>query len=192
MNTAVALTSLLIVLARITDVTLDTLRTAAIVQGRRVFAALLGFFQSVIYVVAIAKVLLNMDKPVYALAYGLGFALGTFLGITIEQRVAFGQQVASLFSRKGIELAKGLTAAGYRVARVHAHIHDGDVEILYVGVARKHGRKLIRDASAIDANCFCVLNDVREAHFVTLNKLNAQTAQAGRRRLEGFWGLHWV
>jgi uncharacterized protein YebE (UPF0316 family) len=29
-----------------------------------------------------------MDKPVYALAYGLGFALGTFLGITIEQRLA--------------------------------------------------------------------------------------------------------
>ena len=57
MNTAIALTSLLIVLARVTDVTLDTLRTASIVQGRRVFAAILGFFQSVIYVVAIAKVL---------------------------------------------------------------------------------------------------------------------------------------
>ena len=47
MNTSVALTSALIVLARITDVTLDTLRTAAIVQGRRVFAAALGFFEAV-------------------------------------------------------------------------------------------------------------------------------------------------
>ena len=177
MNTAVALTSLLIVLARITDVTLDTLRTASIVQGRRVFAAILGFFQSVIYVVAIAKVLLNMDKPVYALAYGLGFALGTYLGITIEQHLAFGQQVASLFTRKGVELAKGLIAAGYRVARVHAQARDGEAEIVYVEVARKHGRKLIRDAGAIDENCFCVLNDVREARFVAVRKPNAKLAR---------------
>jgi len=40
----------------LTDVTLDTLRTAAIVQGRRVFAAILGFFEAVIYVCAVAKV----------------------------------------------------------------------------------------------------------------------------------------
>ncbi len=60
MSTSVATTFVLIVLARITDVTLDTVRTVAIVQGRRVFAAILGFFEAVIYVCAVAKVLLNM------------------------------------------------------------------------------------------------------------------------------------
>src|SRR5690349_7331816 len=118
MNTSVAFTFVLIVVARITDMTLDTIRTASIVQGRRLFSAILGFFQAVIYILAVAKVLLNMDHPIYALAYGLGFALGTYLGITIEQRLAFGQQVASLFSTKGSELAKALVAAGYRVAKV--------------------------------------------------------------------------
>ena len=118
MSTSVAATFVLIVLARITDVTLDTLRTAAIVQGRRVFAAILGFFEAVIYVCAVAKVLL----PIYALAYGLGYGLGTFLGITIEQRLAFGLQVVSLFTRNGAELAKGLISAGYRVAKVQGHV----------------------------------------------------------------------
>ena len=56
MNSAVFLTFWLIVLARITDVTLDTIRTAAIVQGRRVFAAVLGFFEAVVYICAVAKV----------------------------------------------------------------------------------------------------------------------------------------
>ena len=50
MNSRVFLTFWLIVLARITDVTLDTIRTAAIVQGRRVFAAVLGFFEAVVYI----------------------------------------------------------------------------------------------------------------------------------------------
>src|SRR5262245_65448115 len=104
MNTSVALTFALIVLARITDVTLDTLRTAAIVQGRRAFAATLGFFEAVIYVTAIAKVLLNLDHPIYALAYGLGYALGTYLGIVIEQRLALVLQVDCLVSRKGVAM----------------------------------------------------------------------------------------
>src|SRR5882762_11186625 len=145
MNATVFVTFWLIVLARITDVTLDTIRTAAIVQGRRNFAAVLGFFEAVVYVCAVAKVLLNMNHPVYALAYGLGYGLGTFLGITIEQRLAFGLQVASLFTRKGAELAKGLISAGYRVAEVQGHIRDGEASILYVEVPRKQTRKLISE-----------------------------------------------
>ena len=93
MNTTVFITFWLIVLARIVDVTLDTIRTVAIVQGRRMFSASLGFFQAVVYISAIAKVLLNIDHPIYVLAYGLGFASGTFLGITIETRLAFGHQL---------------------------------------------------------------------------------------------------
>ena len=166
MSTSVATTFVLIVLARITDVTLDTLRTAAIVQGRRVFAAILGFFEAVIYVCAVAKVLLNLDHPIYALAYGLGYGLGTFLGITIEQRLAFGLQVVSLFTRNGAELAKSLISTGYRAAEVRGHIRDGEVTILYVETPRKQVPKLIRDAATIDEECFCVVNDVRVARYL--------------------------
>ncbi len=177
MSTSVAATFVLIVLARITDVTLDTLRTAAIVQGRRVFAAILGFFEAVIYVCAVAKVLLNMDHPIYALAYGLGYGLGTFLGITIEQRLAFGLQVVSLFTRNGAELAKGLISAGYRVAKVQGHIRDGEASILYVEVPRKQTRKLISEAAAIDETCFCVVNDVRVARYLK-SAPNLKTSRA--------------
>src|ERR1041384_8172500 len=130
MDKTVIITFVLIVLARITDVSLDTIRTVSILQGRRVFAAVLGFFEAVIYICAVAKVLLNMDHPIYALAYGLGYGLGTFLGITIEQRLAFGLQVVSLFTRHGAELAQSLISSGYRLATVHGHIRDGEGTIL--------------------------------------------------------------
>lgn len=165
MNTSVALTFVLIVLARVTDVTLDTVRTVAIVQGRRAFSALLGFFEAVIYVCAVAKVLLNMDHPIYALAYGLGFALGNVLGITIEQHLAFGVQLASIFTKNGVEMARNLVSAGYRVAAVHAHVRNDDFTVLYVEVARKHAQKLLRHAGKVDEGCFCVINDVRTAGY---------------------------
>ncbi len=177
MNSSVVATFLLIVVARITDMTLDTIRTASIVQGRRVFAAILGFFEAVIYVCAVAKVLLNMDHPIYALAYGLGYGLGTFLGITIEQRLAFGLQVVSLFTRNGAELAKGLISAGNRVAKVQGHIRDGEASILYVEVPRKQARKLISEAAAIDETCFCVVNDVRVARYLK-SAPNLKTSRA--------------
>jgi len=165
MIVSVAIVSVFIVLARITDVTLDTVRTVAIVQGRRVFAAVLGFFEALIYILVVAKVLLNMDHPIYALAYGLGFALGTYLGITIEQYLAFGQQVASLITRKGDELSRALVAAGYRVAEVQGHVRNGDVSVLYVEGPRKCTAKLIRQAAGIDDSCYYVVNDVRVSKF---------------------------
>src|SRR5215471_4055428 len=161
MSTTVLITFCLIVLARITDVTLDTIRTVAIVQGRRAFAAVLGFFEAIVYICAVAKVLLNMDHPIYALAYGLGFASGTFLGITIEQRLAFGHQLASIVTHKGRELAASLRVAGHRVAEVKGHTEDGDLTILYIQIPRRQARRLIRTASNADHSCFCIVNDVR-------------------------------
>ena len=163
MNATVFVTFWLIVLARITDVTLDTIRTVAVVQGRRNFAAVLGFFEAVVYISAVAKVLLNMDHPVYALAYGLGYASGTFLGITIEQHLAFGDQLATLVTRKGAELARILRAAGYRLAQVNAYSRDGNLSILYTEIPRRRAKNLIQRAVAVDANCFCIINNIHVA-----------------------------
>src|SRR4030095_3024128 len=116
MTLTVFVTFWLIVLARITDVSLGTIRMVSVVQGRRAFAAVLGFFQAVVFICAVAKVLLNMSQPVYALAYGLGFATGTYLGMLIEHRLAFGKQLVFLLTPKGPELGAVLRAGDYRVA----------------------------------------------------------------------------
>jgi len=172
MNATVFVTFWLIVLARITDVTLDTIRTVAIVQGRRNFAAVLGFFEAVVYICAVAKVLLNMNHPVYALAYGLGYASGTFLGITIEQDLAFGEQLATLVTRKGVELGRVLRVAGYRLAEVKAHSPDGDLTILYAEIPRRQTKNLIQDVLTVDDNCFCIINNVNVAQSTARRSLS--------------------
>jgi len=161
MNLTVFATFWLIVLARITDVSLDTVRTVSIVQGRRVFAAVLGFFQALIFVGAVAKVLLNMNQPAYALAYGVGFALGTYLGITIEQRLAFGSQLVILLTHKGPKLVEVLRAADYRLAEMSGRTLDGHSTIVCVEVLRRQTQKLIRLASAVDERCVVIVNDIR-------------------------------
>jgi len=165
MNLTVFITFWLIVLARITDVSLDTIRTVSVVQGRRAFAAILGFFQAVVYICAVAKVLLNMNQPVYAVAYGLGFSAGTYLGMVIEQRLAFGKQLVFLVTPKGPELAQALRAADYRVAELKGRIREGDRTILCVEIPRRDAQKLIRRASAVDERCDFIVHDIRLAGF---------------------------
>src|SRR5262245_1242765 len=115
MSTSVLLTCILIVLARVTDVCLDTMRTVSIVQGRRAFSAALGFFEALIYIAVVAHVLQNFDHSVYAIAYATGYALGTYLGIVVEQRLAFGMQLASFITYKGDAMSAALGGAGYPV-----------------------------------------------------------------------------
>jgi len=166
MNTSVALTCVVIVLARVTDMSLDTLRTASVVQGRRGFAAILGFCEAFVFILVVAQVLRNFDHKVYALAYATGYALGTWLGISIEQRLAFGRQLATIVTRQGAAMAVRLAAAGYRVAQVQGEAQDGDIRIVYVEVARRSSPLLLRHAVAVDPDCFCVVNDLRMAGYI--------------------------
>jgi uncharacterized protein YebE (UPF0316 family) len=165
MNTTVFITFWLIVLARMTDVSLGTIRMVSVIQGRRAFAAFLGFIEAVVFISVVGKVLLNIDQPVYAVAYGLGFAAGTYLGMVIEQRLAFGKQLVFLLTAKGAELAEFLRVGGYRVAEVQGHVQEGDRTILCVELRRRDSQELIRRASAIDERCAHVVHDIRTPSF---------------------------
>ncbi|MGD0814867.1 MAG: DUF5698 domain-containing protein [Verrucomicrobiota bacterium] len=144
---------------------MDTIRMVSVIQGRRTFAAVLGFFEAVVYICAVAKVLLNMNQPVYAVAFGLGFALGTYLGMVIEQRLAFGKQLVFLLTSKGPELAGVLRDRDYRVAEVKAHTGDGDLAILCVEILRREAQNLARLASIVDERCVFIVHDIHRVDF---------------------------
>lgn len=165
MSLTVFVTFWLIILARIIDVSLDTIRMVSVVQGRRAFAAVLGFFQALVFICAVAKVLLNMNEPMYALAYALGFASGTYLGMLIEQRLAFGKQMVFFLTPKGPELAEILRAADYRLAELKGRTRDGDLTIICVEIPRREAHKLIRIANAVDERCVFIVNDIRWTDF---------------------------
>ena len=64
---------LLICLARITDVSIGTLRIIFVSKGLRLWAPILGFFEVSIWLMAISKVMANLTNPINYIAYALGF-----------------------------------------------------------------------------------------------------------------------
>ncbi len=165
----VALMCLLIIVARIADVSLDTIRTIVVVQGRRGLALVLGFFELLIWVSVVSRVISQVRvQPAYAVAYALGFALGNYVGMVIEQRLALGRQVIRIMTRLGPALTTALRDAGLRVTRFDGHGRDGPVQELFIETERKQTRKIIAQARALDPRCYYTVDDVRLASSADL------------------------
>lgn len=112
MTSAVLLTSLGIVVARIFDVSLATMRTIYLVRGMRGRAAVLGFFEVLIWITVVSRVIQNLQHPIYMVSYAFGFALGTYIGIGVEARLSSAQQVVRIFSRVGDAVTAHLRSGG--------------------------------------------------------------------------------
>ncbi|MDH3517287.1 MAG: DUF5698 domain-containing protein, partial [Acidimicrobiia bacterium] len=120
--------ALLIFLMRVTDVTVGTLRIVFLIRGKRWTAGLLGFFESLVWVLAARQVLTDLDDPIKIIGFAAGFGMGTVLGGTIERWLALGNKlvriVAPLESPTGFE---ALRDAGYHVTVLNGEGRDGDV-----------------------------------------------------------------
>ncbi|NLJ84483.1 MAG: DUF2179 domain-containing protein [Halanaerobiaceae bacterium] len=154
---------LFIFIARASDVTLATIRMLMVVQGRKLQAALIGFFEVSIYVMALGKVVSNLDNPGNILAYALGFACGNYIGITIENRIALGKQAAQVVVKeeKNDELVKHLRENGFGVTVIDAEGREGHRKILHIVFNRKDLDRLKQ-----------VIYDFEENAFITVNNIN--------------------
>lgn len=160
----------LIVVARIVDVSLGTLRTVAVVTGRRGWAFVLGFLEVLVWITVVGQLIANLNHWLYFPAYALGFALGSVVGITIEQRIAFGTQVVRVFSRKSHAVATALRALSFQpeiphlaVTEMEAKGHKGPVGVLFAEVPRKYAAVVADRAIQVDPEAYFVIDDVRRA-----------------------------
>ena len=80
---------ILIFAARALDVSIGSVRVIFLARGRRV-AAILGFFEVLIWLVVITQIMQNLSNPVTYIAYAAGFATGTYVGILLEGKLALG------------------------------------------------------------------------------------------------------
>lgn len=154
-------TGLLIYCARICDVSLGTMRTLMVVHGRRRIAFALGFFEVLIWVIAAAKVLHNLEQPFFAVMYALGAASGNFVGMTIERRVALGDQIVRIFTQRGREVAAHLRASGFGVFEIDGRGDVGSLGLLFVEARRRNAMQAIGLAREADPRCQYILDDVR-------------------------------
>ena len=148
--------------ARVCDVSLGTLRIVFVSKGKKNIAPFLGFFELLIWIIVISKLLDNVGNIVGYIAYAGGYATGSYIGMRIEERIALGTQLLKVFSSKDITpLQKCLSEQGFGVTVVEGDGSAGKVKILYTVINRKTFGKVNKLLLEFDPAIFYVIEDVR-------------------------------
>ena len=153
---------LLIFLARISDVSLGTMRIIFVSKGNKLIAPLLGFFEVLIWIVAISRILQHLDNPVYYIAYAAGFATGNYVGLLIEERLALGDMIIRIITpRKSDEIIQKLHEAGFGTTVIQGEGTMGKVNIIYSVVHRNELKEAESAIKNVEAGAFYSIEDIK-------------------------------
>jgi len=157
--------ALLIFCLRLIDVSLGTVRILMAVRGRRLLAGVLGFFEVSIFLVAISQVLTNIGNWWNVLGYAGGFAVGTIIGMTIENKLAIGLAEVEIVSMgRGTEIAEALRAEGYGATEFLGAGQENIVDLVRTVVRRREVPSITAAASVIDESAFITVHEMQRAY----------------------------
>lgn len=153
---------LLICLARITDVTMGTVRIIFVSKGIKMAAAVLGFFEVIIWLIAVGQIMQNLTNWVNYIAYGAGFGIGNWVGIKVEERISIGYVVVRIITRKTAEeLISYLKESGHRYTILDATSDEGPVNVVFMPIKRREVGGLIRKVREFNPRAAYTVEDLR-------------------------------
>lgn len=174
---------MLIVIARVIDVSIGTMRIILISRGYRLYAGLLGFLESLVWITATVQIMQNLDSVFNYLAYAGGFALGTYSGVYIEQKISMGKVIARIITnRDNSLLVAKLQEEDYSMTTIDAEGRFGHVKVLFLVLNRKQVPKLASVINEYHPKAFYTIEDIRYVNATEMKK-NKQAAFSGKIRL---------
>lgn len=162
--------ALLIFLLRVVDVSMAMFRMILAVRGRRGTAAIIGFFEVLIWLVAVGQALSHLNSFFHVVAYAGGFAVGNYVGVSLEARFAIGVNVVRAICRVspkeggasgGRAAARALRSEGFAVTEIQGRGRESEVEILNVVVPRKRVPYVLSLIGKHDPEAFVSVEEVR-------------------------------
>ena len=145
----------LIFCARLVDVSLSTVRHILVFRGQRRIVPFLAFFEVLVWLIAITQVMANLSNVASYLGWAGGFSAGTLLGMAIEERIALGNLIVRIIiDHPPAKLYEELVENGFAWTRLDAHGRKGPVTVLFVVVARKELKHLLKLIDTQIPGCF--------------------------------------
>jgi uncharacterized protein YebE (UPF0316 family) len=153
---------LLVFFARVADVTLGTLRIVFVSQGKRKIAPIVGFFEVLIWLIAMGQIFSNITDVIYYIAYAGGFAMGNYIGLIIENKISLGLLSLQLIVRENAEiLISILKDQGYSLTTMTAEGTSGIVKIVTLVIKRNTLRKILELVRQNNPKAFISIEQVK-------------------------------
>ncbi len=163
----------LILVARVTDVSLGTIRIIFANKGIKLYAALIGFVEVLIWLLVITTIMDNLTNPIAYIAYATGFALGTYLGICIEEKLSIGQVRLRIITKENIvKMIDDLRPTKYVFVSASVNSSQGKIKIINAFLERKHLPSVLKKIKERDPNAFYTVEDLKIIKEVPKEKLS--------------------
>ncbi|MGB7789074.1 DUF2179 domain-containing protein [Methanoregula sp.] len=159
---AYVIVPLLIFCARVCDMSLDTIRVIFMSKGIQYLPAFIGFFEVIIWLIAIGQVMNNLTNAVCYIAYGAGFATGTFVGMTLEERLSLGLTSVRIITKEDpAELMQFLRSNNYGVTSIDGEGGTGKVKMVFTIIKRQDLPHVIGIIKDFHPNAFYSIEEVK-------------------------------
>jgi uncharacterized protein YebE (UPF0316 family) len=153
---------MLIMLARIFDVSLGTLRIILIGKGYKNIAPVIGFFEILVWIIAVGQIMQHLDRWLYYIAYAMGYAFGTFIGMKLENKLSLGQVVVRIITANDSnELIDCFKTNNYNFTTVEAMGKFGPVKIIFMITQRHLLNQTLKFIEEYNPTSFYSIEDVR-------------------------------
>ncbi|MBD3216149.1 MAG: DUF2179 domain-containing protein [Candidatus Lokiarchaeota archaeon] len=175
---------ILIFAARVSDVSIGTMRIIFISQGNRKLAPLAGFFEVTIWLLAMGQIFNNLTNPIYYIAYASGFAMGNYVGLVIEQKLSLGLLSLYLIIKDDPQyLVKELKTQGYGLTTLTAEGMKGNVKLLVMIIKRKDLNEVYNLIKSSHPDAFMSVQNVQSVKGAFLGpKQKVRWALLGRKK----------
>ncbi len=156
---------LLIFVSRLVDVTLATLRHIFVSKGLKKLVPALGFVEVLIWLVAMRQVFNHLDNFLCFFAWAAGFAMGTYCGMYIEERLALGMQIIRIITDKdAATLIESFKKHRHGITVVDAQGSNGPVKLIFTVVKRVNKQEVLNIIHTCTPDAFYSIEDVRTSH----------------------------
>lgn len=153
---------ILILLARVIDVTLGTIRIILANKGIKLTSAIIGFFEVLVWLTAITTIMQNLTNVVAFFAYATGFSLGTYLGIYIEEKISIGQVRLIIITKKNLfKMINDLKLTQYAFISNSVNKSNHKIKIINAFLERKNLSSVIKIIKEKDPKAFYSVEDLK-------------------------------
>ncbi len=155
---------ILIFVSRIVDVSIGTIRLILISKGFKQIAPIFGFFEVLIWLIAITQIMQHLDNPLCYIFYAGGFATGTYFGIYLEEKLSIGLVILRIITKKEIEIDELLNFFSknqFGVTVVEGEGQKGPVKIIFTVIKRQNLPTILEKIKLLLPNAFYTIEDVK-------------------------------
>ncbi len=154
---------LLIFLARICDVSMETIRVIYISKGIKYLAPIIAFFEIVIWLLAMEVVMRDLTNIANFLAFAFGFAMGTYIGLVIEEKLSIGMVIMRIVTTEesNDEIVSFMQSENYGITMLDAKGSRGNVRIILSLVNRTDVARITERIRSTNPHAFFSIEDVR-------------------------------